>query len=90
MNSSNINQLLSEIKQEVLLSPEEAQLVETIIADSIMLTSQMMAGVDVTSEMAILNATALNLAEAKRAAVEGKLKSFLFDIVHVAVMSVLA
>lgn len=82
---NRVTDLLRELKQEVTLTEEESVMVEMVLTDSILLTSQMMAGVDVADELKLVNATSLNLVEAKRAKVEAKLKSFLFDIIHVAV-----
>jgi hypothetical protein len=83
--NASVSTLIEEIKQEMLLTPEEQVMVELVLTDSILLTAQMMAGEDVASELRLVRATALNLAEAKRAKVESKLKSFMFDIIKVAV-----
>lgn len=75
-------QLFESLKSEVELTEEEKALVEQIFADSAMLTTRMLAGEEVEGELALVKATVLNLAEAKRAKVQTAVNDMLMGIVQ--------
>lgn len=86
----DVSSMLEDLKSEVELSPEEQVMVQQVLTDTAMLTSRMLAGEDVDGELALVKATALNLAEAKRVKVQSALNQFIMDIIGKAMTAVFA
>jgi hypothetical protein len=92
MDTEELNQLLETIRKEANLSEGEKELVRATIMDTTALTVQLISGGNVEvikEELAIVKATTLNLAYAKKAIVQNHLENFLMKLVQVAVAGVL-
>lgn len=85
-----IKNLLEEIKGAVDLSPEEQAMLQVTIEDTAQLTARMLAGEDVQGELAIVQATALNLAYAKKAIVQNHVEAFFSKLISVAIAAAFA
>ena len=86
----DITNLLESLKNEVELSADEQVMIEHVINDTALLTSRMIAGEDVDLELALVKATALNIAEAKRVKVQSALNDFIMQLVGKAMTAVFA
>lgn len=92
MDTEELNQLLETIRKEANLSEGEKELVRATIMDTTALTVQLISGGNVEvikEELAIVKATTLNLAYAKKAIVQNHLENFLMKLVQVAVAGAL-
>jgi len=78
----DVKQLVEDLKAEVELTEDEKVLVEQIVLDSTLLTTRLLAGEEVESELALVKATVLNLAEAKRAKIQMAINDMLLNIVQ--------
>ena len=82
--------LIEDLKAGIGLTEEEIQVVEEMVVDSASLAIRTLEGEDVSAEVAIVKATALNIAEAKRARTMSVASDYLERIVHILVTAALA
>lgn len=86
----DVRSMLEDLQNEVELSEAEKAMVEAVVMDTTMLTARLVAGEDVTGEFALVKATALNLAEAKRAKVQAAVNDMLMGLVTKAMTAAFA
>lgn len=86
----DVRDILETLQSEVELSPEEKVMVEALVVDTTALTARLVAGEDVYSEFALVKATALNLAEAKRSKVQAAINDMLMGFVTKAMTAAFA
>ena len=92
MDNKELQRLLETIKDEANLSEGEKELVRAVMLDTTALTAKLVSGGDVNlikEELAIVKATTLNLAYAKKAIVQNHLENFLMKLVQVAITAAL-
>lgn len=86
----DVKGMLEDLKNEVELTDQEKIMVEAVMKDTADLTSRLIKGEDLSEEFALVKATALNLAEEKRAKVQMAVKKFLDDLVEKALVAAFA
>lgn len=81
----DIRELINEIKGVAQLSEAEEQLLQDVLQDAAGLAAKALNGEDVSSELAILKATTLNVAAAKRAIIQNRVEAFFLKLVKAVV-----
>ena len=85
----DIKDLIEEIKAAVQLTEAEEELLQDVLSDMVDLASQAIKGIDVSTELDILKATALNIGAAKKAIIQNRVEAFFVKIINTIVMAVL-
>jgi hypothetical protein len=76
-----VRQLFEGIKGDMALTVDEQVMIHAVITDTVALGARQMAGENVTSELALVKATALNIADAKRLVVQNRLENFMQGLI---------
>lgn len=76
-----VRQLFEGIKGDMTLTVDEQVMVHAVITDTVALGARQLAGEDVAAELALVKATALNIADAKRLVVQNRLENFMQGLI---------
>ena len=76
-----VRQLFEGIKGDMTLTVDEQVMVHAVITDTVALGARQLAGEDVRQELALVKATALNIADAKRLVVQNRLENFMQGLI---------
>lgn len=85
----DIKDLIEEIKGAVQLTEAEEDLLQHVLRDMAELGAKALRGADVSGELDILKATALNIGAAKKAIIQNRVEAFFVKVLNGIIAAIL-